>query len=283
MKALGAILGGTIGGVIGAVLWAVVVYYTGYEIIWIALGIGALVGAGVQLGSGRSGGISHGGTAAIIALAAILGGKWAAVRIQVSAYMNDEDAPLSAIADIVVTEREEAGTPVQMPPQEYADSLRETYPRDVWIEAVRRWEALDTQQQETLRRAPPLANPHIWLVWLADEVVEEFDSNGRDVDWPPGMDVDSAWREAHYPADVWAEARTRWDAMSESDREAYKAFVTEVVVAGMAFNEQEIVKQGFLQSFTPFDLLWVGLAVVAAFKLGAAQQFGTAATDGPTA
>ena len=154
---------------------------------------------------------------------------------------------------------------------------------DVWIEAVQRWEVLDTQQQETLRSAPPLANPHIWLVWLADEVVEEFHSDGRDVDWPPGMDVDSAWREAHYPPDVWAVAQMRWDAMSEPDREAYKAYVTGAIVAGMAFNEQEMVNQEFLQSFTVYDLFWGGLAVVTAFKLGAAQQFGTEAAEGPTA
>ncbi len=272
MKALGAILGGAIAGAIGAVIWAVVTHYSGYEIGWIAWGIGGLVGIGVRLGTAGSGGIGHGGTAAIIALTAVLGGKWAAVRIEVSAFLADDDATVSALADIVVAEREEAGTPVRMPSIESVESLRAMYPRDVWGEAVRRWESMDPQQQDAMRAVPALANPHIWLVTLSDAVVEEFESDGRDVDWPPGMDVDSAWREAHYPADVWAEAQTRWDAMSETDRETYKVAVTQHLAEGMVFNEQEMLNWGFMQSFTLFDILWVGLAVVTAFKLGAGQQ-----------
>ncbi len=272
MKSLGAILGGSIGGLIGAVIWAVVTYYSGWEIGWIAWGIGGLVGVGVRLGTSGGGGITHGGTAAIIALVAVLGGKWAAVRLELSAFRDTDDAPLGIIADTIVAERTEAGTRVPMPSEEYAESLRETYPRDVWNEALRRWEAIDPQQQDAMRALPPLANPEIWLVWLADDVVAEFESDGRDVDWPPGMDIESAWREAHYPADVWAEAQTQWNAMSEADRDVYKVFVTRQIEENMALDEQETIKWWFMQSFTIFDLLWVGLAVVTAFKLGAGLQ-----------
>ena len=272
MKSLGAILGGSIGGLIGAVIWAAVTHYSGYEISWIAWGIGGLVGVGVRLGTSGSGGISHGGTAAIIALVAVLGGKWAAVRFELSAFMADDDAVLIVIADTIVAEREEAGVRVPMPPGEYAESHREMYPSDVWSEAVRRWEAIDPQQQDVMRALPDLANPQIWVVWLADDVVAEFESDGRDVDWPPGMDIESAWREDHYPADVWAEAQTRWDGMSESDRDAFKASVTREIGQEMALGEQEMLNWLFLQSFTIFDILWVGLAVVTAFKLGAGMQ-----------
>ena len=268
MKPLGAILGGSIGGLIGAVIWAVVTYSSGWEIGWIAWGIGGLVGVGVRLGTSGSGGISHGGTAVIIALVAVLGGKWAAVRLEFSAFMAGDDAPLGVIADTIVAEREEAGTRVPMPPEEYAESLREMYPPDVWSEAVQRWKAIDPQQQDAMRALPPLANPQIWLVSLADEVVAEFESEGRDVDWPPGMNFESAWREAHYPADVWAETQTQWDAMSEPDRAVYKAQLEE----DMALGEQEMLNWWFLQSFTIYDILWVGLAVVTAFRLGAGLQ-----------
>ncbi len=272
MKSLGAIIGGSIGGLIGAVIWAAVTFYSGWEISWIAWGIGGLVGVGVRLGTGGSGGISHGGTAAIIALVAVLGGKWTAVRFELSAFMAADDAPLSVIAGTIVAEREAAGTPVPIPPAEYAETFQEMYPPDVWNEALRRWEAIDPQQQDAMRALPPLANPQIWLVWLADEVVAQFKSDGRDVDWPPGMDIDSAWREAHYPADVWAEAERQWDAMSEPDREAYKAFVTLQVEQDMALGEQETLNWWFLQSFTIFDILWVGLAMVTAYQLGAGMK-----------
>ena len=146
------------------------------------------------------------------------------------------------------------------------------YPSDVWSEALRRWGAIDPQQQDVMRALPPLADPQIWLVWQAKKVVAQFERDGRDVDWPPGMDVESAWREPHYPPDVWAEAQTQWDAMSEPDREDHKAFVTRQVEQNMALGEQEMLNWWFLQSFTIFDILWVGLAVVTAFKLGAGMQ-----------
>ena len=153
---------------------------------------------------------------------------------------------------------------------------------------MRRWDAIDPPQQDVIRAMPPLANPEIWLAWLADEVVRDFVRDGRDVDWPPGMNIESGWREAHYPADVWAEAQSRWDAMSEPDREAHKTFVTREIEQNMALGEQETLKSWFLQSFTIFDLLWVGLAVVTAFKLGAGlpvmpETLSDAEEDSPTA
>ena len=47
------IIGGSIGGLIGAVLWAAITYFSGYQIGWLAVGVGFLVGFGVRkLGKG---------------------------------------------------------------------------------------------------------------------------------------------------------------------------------------------------------------------------------------
>ena len=47
------IIGGAVGGLIGAVVWAAVTYITEYQIGWLALGVGFLVGLGVRyLGKG---------------------------------------------------------------------------------------------------------------------------------------------------------------------------------------------------------------------------------------
>ncbi|MEJ2510629.1 MAG: hypothetical protein P8Y72_03430 [Anaerolineales bacterium] len=43
------IIGGAIGGLLGAVVWAAVTYLTEYQIGWLALGVGYLVGIGVRL------------------------------------------------------------------------------------------------------------------------------------------------------------------------------------------------------------------------------------------
>ena len=40
------IIGGALGGLIGAVIWAGISYFTGYEIGWIAWGVGGMVGLG---------------------------------------------------------------------------------------------------------------------------------------------------------------------------------------------------------------------------------------------
>jgi len=69
------ILGGSIGGFIGAVLWALITYITEYQIGLLAIGVGFLVGFGVQkMGKGieKSFGIVGG----IIALISVLLGNF---------------------------------------------------------------------------------------------------------------------------------------------------------------------------------------------------------------
>ncbi len=269
MNLIGAIVGGVVGGLVGAAVWGAVTYYSGWEIGWIAWGIGGLVGLGVHLGGRGHGGAGLGAVAVVLALAAVLLGKYATVRIELSAYLASDAAPLSVIADIIVAERDEAGRPVRMPRPEFAESLSEMYPPDVWNEAVQRWEAMDPGTQEAARAAPPLANPEFGIVWLADEVVEDYEQRGQAVDWPPGMNVEVAWRQAHYPADVWAEAVSRWDAMSEAEQTAHTAYVGLTIEQGMALDEQEALAAWFIDSFTFFDLLWFGLAAGIAAKIGA--------------
>jgi len=43
------IVGGAAGGLLGAIVWAAVTYFTEYQIGWLALGVGYLVGIGVRL------------------------------------------------------------------------------------------------------------------------------------------------------------------------------------------------------------------------------------------
>ena len=68
------ILGGAIGGLLGAVIWAAVSYFTEYQIGWLAVGVGFLVGFGVRLlgkGIDRIYGILGG----VIALVSVLLGN----------------------------------------------------------------------------------------------------------------------------------------------------------------------------------------------------------------
>jgi hypothetical protein len=81
------IVGALLGGVVGAATWAGVVHFTGYEIKYVAVGVGALVGLGSRtLGGGRD--YFLGLFATLCALMAILVGQYFAARI----YLGGEGA-----------------------------------------------------------------------------------------------------------------------------------------------------------------------------------------------
>jgi phosphate/sulfate permease len=80
------IIGGLIAAVIGAGVWAAIAYFTGYEIGWIAWGIGALVGFVAAKAAGDDAGDGLGIVAAVIAVLAILGGKYAVGHAQATKY-----------------------------------------------------------------------------------------------------------------------------------------------------------------------------------------------------
>lgn len=71
---LGAVAG-VIAGAVGALLWAVVTVATMFEIGWLAVGIGFMVGAAVRW-AGRGTTQSFGVVGAAIALASVLAGKF---------------------------------------------------------------------------------------------------------------------------------------------------------------------------------------------------------------
>jgi len=68
-----AYIGAILAAAVGAGLWAAVSHFLSLEIGWLAWGIGAMVG-GVAFALGGRGPVS-GGTAAILTIAAMLGGK----------------------------------------------------------------------------------------------------------------------------------------------------------------------------------------------------------------
>lgn len=101
MASIGKGFGGALaGGVAGAAAWGVLTYFTGYEVGFVAWGIGALVGVGMYAMSKGVGGAGAGVLAALVALAAVLGGKLTVAHLmardfvheQTHAEVSDEDA-----------------------------------------------------------------------------------------------------------------------------------------------------------------------------------------------
>lgn len=74
-KSVGA---AAIAGVVGAVVWGTIAIYTGYEIGWIAWGIGFLVGAAANMFGGEGNGM--GAACIVIVLLSIAGGKLIAIE-----------------------------------------------------------------------------------------------------------------------------------------------------------------------------------------------------------
>jgi hypothetical protein len=169
MNLTGGLIGSAIGGVVGAALWAGITYGTGYEIGWIAWGVGGLAGLGMAVGSKSGAGQVGGVIAALIAIVAILAGKYWAVDLIMNrelskshiANITDADIPgaddgahwTSFIADQIIEEREKAGKTVKWPegvnPEEAA--TEQEYPKDVWTDAAKRWKAMSPADRTKFR------------------------------------------------------------------------------------------------------------------------------------
>lgn len=206
-----ALVFGIAAGLVGAAVWTGIGFFSGYEIGFVAWGIGALVGAAVGLGAGAKAGVPTGVVAVVIAVVAVVAGKAGVIGADLARYLGENP--------------------------------------------------------------PPAVTEENLISYVADEVVDDRQAAGQPVVWSPDVDPNTAWVEADYPADVWAEAETRWAALSDDEKAAYRTIAEERVaytseVIGQAFGD------ALRASFSPFDLLWFGLAVVSAFKLGASSLGG---------
>jgi len=160
-----AFLYGLVGGVMGALLWALVVYFTDYEIGWIAWAVGGLVGYGVAFGN--RGSVSTPRAAGILAVAltvlAIVGGKFLAIGIS---FPDDEELvelllestrnyeyTVSFLADAVAEEFALSARRVDWPPGvDPANAVgRFDFPADVWEEAENRWAAFSEEERTAFR------------------------------------------------------------------------------------------------------------------------------------
>lgn len=107
------------------------------------------------------------------------------------------------------------------------------------------------------------------ISWVADDVVLEYDEQGKALNYPPGANHEEPQSSADYPADVWREAEKRWLAMSLQEQDDFRASVIEFQKTTYAEFSSEMKTEGFLSTFSFYDVLWFGLGGFSAFKLGA--------------
>ena len=274
MKPLCMLGAGLVGALLGAAAWVAVVYFANIEAGIIAILVGVLAGFGVSFGARGAAGTLGGVIALGCALIGLLVGKLALVSIIVGPMavggVHEEEA-ISYVADVVAREYEAEGKPVSWPRGSSPDGRYQEadYPADVWAEAETRWNAYGEGERERYMGNPMLIDKEYIVTFIADDVVMEYEEAGRALNWPPGADQDFLMSGADYPEDVWAEAWSRWEAMTPEERIAHEDGLFDA--GGLAL----IMLSVFLFSFSLWDVLWFGLAGVAAWRIGSGAERGS--------
>lgn len=100
---------------------------------------------------------------------------------------------------------------------------------------------------------------------IAREVAAQEAKQGKAVAWPAGVTAATAKKESDFPEKIWSTAMLRWlDTGTPQEREQKK----QRWMTSMTLSEIGKRPPDFGDSFSPFDLLWLGLAVVTAFRVG---------------
>ena len=102
------------------------------------------------------------------------------------------------------------------------------------------------------------------IATIADDLAEEATSRGETIAWPPGISQETASKQNDFPASLWQKAQTRWNQLGPKEQQDRKR---ERALLAMALSEQGR-KPDFGEFFTPWDLLWFGLAIFTAYRVG---------------
>ncbi len=158
------IITGFAAGIAGAGIWAIIVVLTGFEIGWIAWGIGGVVGAAVAWGS--KGSFAAGGViAVIITIVAIVGGKLATVEIvlgkdvkdinQTTAQIiQDDDYMISWIVTDIIYNMTQEGKKIDWPEGVDPENItsKADYPTEIWATAEESWNAGTDKKKADYRK-----------------------------------------------------------------------------------------------------------------------------------
>jgi hypothetical protein len=119
-------------------------------------------------------------------------------------------------------------------------------------------------------------NDEYVISYIADDIVEEYQEQGRALRYPEGANLEDPSSRADYPSDVWRRAERTWNSMSVTDQIEYRDALRERTRALMhaSYNSRrgEIAVEAFRRSFNAFDILWIVLAVLTAWRIGSAQS-----------
>jgi tellurite resistance protein len=198
------VLLGIVAGCLGAAVWAGVVLLTGYEVGYIAWGIGALVGWAVLMGNadGHRSSTAAGALAVVITILSIFAGKYAAIQTMVPSseddfvemfeleLLEDDESLIAMVADMLALEFAEEGQSLMWPLGSSYETARyeSDYPARVWEEAESRWAETSKENQEMFREA----------------ILDEYRANLKELDLPQMSEesFDYLWEGSFGPMDL---------------------------------------------------------------------------------
>lgn len=102
----------------------------------------------------------------------------------------------------------------------------------------------------------------------ATTIVQARTAANTPMRWPAGKNLDNAETLTDYPADIVQEATTKWNAVPAEEKTKQKEERQEMI---KSITRSFVAMSGdasFFSTFNFYDILWVGLAGLAAFKFG---------------
>jgi hypothetical protein len=100
---------------------------------------------------------------------------------------------------------------------------------------------------------------------IASDIALEAVKRGKTIAWPSGVSPETASGRNDFPPSIWQQAQTRWNQLGPKGQQEQKR---QRLMLAQTLSELGR-RPSFGEFFTPWDLLWFGLAVVTAYKVGA--------------
>ncbi len=106
------------------------------------------------------------------------------------------------------------------------------------------------------------------VAFCANEIVAEREAAGKEITWPEQNDDVETPLKDQYPKEIWTEAEKRWESLSPKEKEENTATYKADFARSLEQAKSDVRAEVFKGSFSPWDLLWFGLAAFTAFKIG---------------
>lgn len=126
--------------------------------------------------------------------------------------------------------------------------------------------SMDKAFNELRAEAGPMSD-ELLISILADEIVETKAAAGEELDWPAGADREFPEAETDYPAEVWESSVEKWIALGADGQTKFREEREQESKQMFDAMKGGIAREGFIQSFSPIDIIFFLLAMVTAWQI----------------